>query len=141
MDYRTIRSRSTNVNLLFNSMVTFLFFFPFVFGIVHYLLLEIVFLFSVSPVLLIVLLCLSSPPSPTKSQLLCSLTGFPGGASGKEPACQHTERHKGSIPGSGRSPGRGHSNLLQYSCLENPMDRGAGWTAVHGVTQSWTRLK
>ena len=143
MDYRTIRSRSTNVNLLFNSMVTFLFFFPFVFGIVHYLLLEIVFLFSVSPVLLIVLLCLSSPPSPTKSQLLCSLTGFPGGASGKEPACQCklAMTDVSLIPASGRSPGGGHSNLLQYSCLENPMDRGAGWTAVHGVTQSWTRLK
>ena len=40
----------------------------------------------------------------------------------------------GSIPGSGRSSGGGHGNLLQYSCLENPMDRGA-WQAVHGVTK------
>ena len=47
-------------------------------------------------------------------------------------------RH-GSIPGSGRSPG--HDNPLQYSCLENPMDRGAWQTAVHRVTQSQTRLK
>ena len=41
-----------------------------------------------------------------------------------------------SIPGSGRSPGGGHSDPLQYSCLENPWDRGAWWAAVHGVTQS-----
>ena len=51
---------------------------------------------------------------------------FSGGASGKEPTCQ-CRRHKkpmGSILGSGRSPGRGHGNLLQYSYLEDPMDRG-----------------
>ena len=47
----------------------------------------------------------------------------------------------GSIPGSGRSPGEGNGNPLQYSYLENPMDRGAWWAAVYGVTQSWTRLK
>ena len=46
----------------------------------------------------------------------------------------------GSIPGSGRSPGEGNSNLLQYSCLENPMDRGAWWVTVHGVSKSRTRL-
>ena len=40
-----------------------------------------------------------------------------------------------------RSPGGGHVNLLQYSCLENPMDRGAWWATVDGVTNSWTRLK
>ena len=40
------------------------------------------------------------------------------------------------IRGSGRSPGGGHSNLLQYSCLENPMDRGAWWATFHGVTES-----
>ena len=45
-----------------------------------------------------------------------------------------------SIPGSGRSPGGGHGNPLQYSCLENPMDRGAWWATVHGVAQSRTRL-
>ena len=39
----------------------------------------------------------------------------------------------GSIPGSGRSPGRGHGSPLQYSCLRNPMDRGAWWATVHGV--------
>ena len=47
----------------------------------------------------------------------------------------------GSIPGSGRSPGEGHSNPLQYSCLENSMDRGAWRTTVHGVAKSWTQLK
>ena len=46
----------------------------------------------------------------------------------------------GSIPGSGRSPGEGNGNPLQYSCLENPMGRGAGWATVHGVSKSWTRL-
>ena len=45
------------------------------------------------------------------------------------------------IPGSGRSPGGGHGNQLQYSSLENPMDRGAWWARVHRVTKSWTRLK
>ena len=41
----------------------------------------------------------------------------------------------GSVPGSGRSPGEGNGNPLQYSCLENPMDRGAWWATVHGVTR------
>ena len=50
-------------------------------------------------------------------------------------------RDAGSIPGSERSPGEGHGNLLQYSWLENPMDRGAWWATVHGVTKSHTRLK
>ena len=49
-------------------------------------------------------------------------------------------RDTGSIPESGRSPGEEHGNPLQYSCLENPMDRGAWWAAVHRVTKSWTRL-
>ena len=42
----------------------------------------------------------------------------------------------GSVPGLGRSPGEGNGNQLQYSCLENPMDRGALWVTVHGVAQS-----
>ena len=65
--------------------------------------------------------------------------GFPGGSSGKEPACQ-CKRHKntGSIPGPGRAPGGGHGNPLQYCCLENPMDRGAWLTTVHWVTKNWT---
>ena len=46
-------------------------------------------------------------------------------------------RDTGSIPGTGRSPGGGHGNPLYYSCLENPMDRGAWWAAVHRVTKKW----
>ena len=46
----------------------------------------------------------------------------------------------GSIPGSGRSPGEGNGNPLQYSCMENPMDGRAGWATVHGVAKSRTRL-
>ena len=46
-----------------------------------------------------------------------------------------------SIPGSGRSPGGGHGNPLQYPCLENPMDRGAQWATVHSIPQSQTQLK
>ena len=50
-------------------------------------------------------------------------------------------RDMGLVPGSGRSPGGAHGNPLQYSCLENPMDRGAWWAAVHGAAQSQTGLK
>ena len=49
-------------------------------------------------------------------------------------------RNEGLILVSGRSPGEGHGNPLQYSCLENPMDRGAWWATVHGVTESQTQL-
>ena len=63
--------------------------------------------------------------------------GFPGGSEGKASACNVGD--PGSIPGSGRSPGEGNGNLLQHSCLENPMD-GAWWATVHGVTKSRTRL-
>ena len=59
--------------------------------------------------------------------------GLPGGLNGEELACQ--ARDAGLIPGSGRSPGGGHGNPLQYSCLENPMDKGAWRAAVHGVTK------
>ena len=45
------------------------------------------------------------------------------------------------IPGLGRSPGEGNGNPLQYSCLENPMDRGAWWATVRGVAKSWARLR
>ena len=65
--------------------------------------------------------------------------GFPGGASGKESACQcRRYKRSGLIPGSGRSPGGGHGNPPQYSCLENPMDRGAWQATVHRVTKSGT---
>ena len=63
---------------------------------------------------------------------------FPGGSVGKESAFNAGD--PGSIPGSGRSPGEGNGNQLQYSCLENSMDRGAWWATVHGVTKSQTRL-
>ena len=63
-----------------------------------------------------------------------------GGARGKEPTCQCKldVRAAGSIPELGRSPGEGNGNPLQYSCLENPMDKGAWQAIVHRVTQSWT---
>ena len=54
------------------------------------------------------------------------------------PANPRDTRDVGSIPGSGRSPGRGNGNPLQYFCLENPMDKGAWWATVHRVAQSWT---
>ena len=54
--------------------------------------------------------------------------------SGKESACKAGD--SGSIPGSERSPEEGNGNLLQYSCLENLMDRGAWWATVYGVTKS-----
>ena len=65
--------------------------------------------------------------------------GFPGGSDDKESACHSGD--PGSIPGSGRSPGGRHGNPLQYSCLENPMDRGTCQATVRGVTKSQTWLK
>ena len=50
-------------------------------------------------------------------------------------------RDAGSVPGSGRSPGGGHGNPVQYSCLENPVDRGVWQVIVHSVAQSQTQLK
>ena len=68
--------------------------------------------------------------------------GFPGGASGKEPASQYRRRKRRSFdPWVGNIPGGGRGNPLQYSCLQNPMDRGARQTTVHRVTTSQTRLK
>ena len=60
-------------------------------------------------------------------------SGLPGGLDGRESACSAGD--PSSIPGSGRSPGEGNGNPLQYSCLENSMGRGAWW-ATHGVTES-----
>ena len=68
---------------------------------------------------------------PLKSQ-----KGFPGGSEVKASACN--EGDLGSIPGSGRSPGEGNGNTLQYSCWENPMDGGALCATVHGVAKSRT---
>ena len=64
--------------------------------------------------------------------------GFAGGSVGKESACRAGDT--GSIPGLRRSPGGGHGNPLQYSCLENSMNRGACWATVHGVTKSQTQM-
>ena len=63
---------------------------------------------------------------------------FPGGSEVK--ASAYDVGDLGSIPGSGRSPGEGSGNPLQYSCLESPMDRGAWWATVHGVAKSRTQL-
>ena len=64
--------------------------------------------------------------------------GFPGGSAGKESACNVGDQ--GSIPGLGRSPGEGNVYPLQYSGLENSMDRGAPRATVHGVTKIQTQL-
>ena len=61
------------------------------------------------------------------------LGDFPGGSDSKEYACN--EGDSGLIPGSERSPGEGNDNPLQYSCLGNPMDRGAWQATVHGITK------
>ena len=67
------------------------------------------------------------------SQVVLAVKNFPANAGGL--------RDSGSIPGSGRSSGGGHGNPFQYSCLENPMDRGACWVKVHGVAKSQTQLR
>ena len=68
-------------------------------------------------------------------------TDFPGASVVRNPPAKAGDaRDKGLIPGSGRSPGEGNGNPLQYSCLENPMDRGAWWATVHGVMKSGTGL-
>ena len=65
-----------------------------------------------------------------------ALWGFLSGSVGKESACN--AGNLGLISELGRSPGGGHGNPLQYSCLENPMDRGAWPVIVHGVAKNWT---
>ena len=65
-----------------------------------------------------------------------SLTDFSGGSDSKE--SDYNAEDMGSIPGSGKSPGQGNGNPLQYSCLESPRDRRAWRATVHGVTKSWT---
>ena len=76
--------------------------------------------------------------SHKKNKRLFRYLGFPGGSDSKESACKVGD--PGLIPGSGRSPGEGNGNPLQYPCLENLMDRGAWWAAVHGVAKSQARL-
>ena len=69
---------------------------------------------------------------------LPKVLSFPGDSEVKASACNAGDL--GSIPGLGRSPGEGNGNPLHYSCLENPMDRGAWWDILHGVAKSRTRL-
>ena len=67
---------------------------------------------------------------------------FPGGANGEEPTCQCRRlKRRGFSPWTGRSLGGGHGEPLQYSCQENPVDRGAGQAIVHRVAKSQTQLK
>ena len=75
-------------------------------------------------------------PVGSKIIELDSSRGFPGGSAVKNLPANAVD--SGLIPGLGRSPGDGSGNPLQYSCLENPMDRDAWWATVHGVTKSQT---
>ena len=71
--------------------------------------------------------------APSQIETLYLFSTFPGGSGGKESACNAGDQ--GLIPGSRRSPGEGNGYPLQYSCLENSMDRGAWWTTVHEVAR------
>ena len=88
---------------------------------------------------------LMSPENPFfffLSQCLWLTGGFPGGTGGKEPVCYAGGIWDlSSIPGLGRPPGGEHGNPLQYSCLENPTDRGGWWATVKRVAKSQTELK
>ena len=70
---------------------------------------------------------------------ITEILGFPGGSVVKNPPANAGDT--GSIPGSGRSPGKGNGNPPQYSCLENPTDRGVWRATAHGVTKSQTQLR
>ena len=72
--------------------------------------------------------CVPTLYKATCLQVDIHINSFPGGSDGKESACSVGD--PGSIPGSGRSPGEGNDNPLQYSCLENPMDGGAWWATA-----------
>ena len=81
--------------------------------------------------------CLSADEWTKK---LCYIyMGFPGSSDSKE--SPYSAGDLGSIPGPRTSPGEGNGNPLQYSCLENPMHKGAWQASVHGVTKSWTQLR
>ena len=85
---------------------------------------------------------LSQQKSPTYLYFHVHSQSFPGGTSGKDmPANAGDIREAGSTPRSGRSPGIAHDKPLQYSCLENPTDRGAWGTAVHRVAKTQTGSK
>jgi len=74
----------------------------------------------------------------SKNVYIKAVWGFPWGLDDKESACNAGDPC--SIPGLGRSPGEGNGNPLQFSSLENSIDRGAWWATVHGVAESWTQL-
>ena len=89
--------------------------------------------------------CRTFKPQLIKKQIIATIKvmeSFPSGADGKEPTCQ-CRRHKrqGFDCWVGKIPWRRKWNSLQYSCLRNPMDRGAWWATVHGVLQSQTGLR
>ena len=90
-----------------------------------------------------VLYHLSHQGSPVTFKGLTNVNtgGFLDGTSGKKKTYLANAGNAGWIPGLGRSPGEGHGNPLQYSCLETPMDRGAWWATLHRVTKSRTRLE
>ena len=81
-------------------------------------------------------LSVSLSRDPVITSDLLDNQGFPGSSDGKESTCN--VGHLGSISGLGRSPEEGHGNPFQYSCLENPMERGAWRATVHGVAKSLT---
>ena len=98
-----------------------------------------------NPIFVVVFFCCSiSQLRRARSWDLINFAGwhrqisFPGGSDSKESAFNTVE--PGLISGSGRSPGEGNGNSLQYSCLENSIGRGVWWATVHGVAKSWTRL-
>ena len=73
-------------------------------------------------------------PSTSQESVFLISRGFPNGYAGKESVCNSEDTDL--IPGSGRSPEEGNGNPLKYSCLENPMDRGASRAMIHGITKS-----
>ena len=75
----------------------------------------------------------------TRKIIALTIWTLPYWLSAKEFA--YNARDMGSIPGSGRSLGEGNGNSLQYSCLENSVDRRAWWTTVHGAAKTWTQLR
>ena len=80
--------------------------------------------------------CLGCVDIPGPFWVVAIVMGFPGGSHSTKSACNAEDL--GLIPGLGRSPGEGNGNPLQYSGLENPMDRDAWQATVHEVTKSWT---
>ena len=85
------------------------------------------------------MICIYDICSSREKNFLFTLLAFPGGKVEKESA--YNVGDWGWIPGSGRSPGEENGYPLQYSCLENSMDRGAWWATVHGIPKSWTGLR